>query len=495
MTVETMPHWLDKRADLTPHEIAIEDSVGPLTFEQLQRYSKMMAKKLANVGVLEGDHVAIFSNNSADYPCALYALSYLGAVAVLINTRLSPKEIAYQLNDAEVSLLFTSSEMHDVSKRVIAKADKDIELRAIEALIIEKEKQVPLKEEINLNDLFTIVYTSGTTGSPKGVMHTYGNHWWSAVSSALNLGLNEKDKWLAALPLFHVGGLSILMKSVIYGMPVYLLDKFDVEQVHDAIMNKQVTSASVVAVMLERLMERLDGSHYPETFRCMLLGGGPAPKPLLEKAKAARIPVYQTYGMTETSSQIVTLSPQYALTKLGSAGKALFPAQLKIVNEGGSEQPAMCAGEILVKGPMVTGGYYQNSEANKQAFQQDWLATGDIGYLDEEGFLYVLDRRKDLIISGGENVYPAEVESVLLEMDGIKEVGVVGKEDDAWGQVPVAFVVKSEEAVTDDQIINHCHLHLAKFKVPKAVYFVDSLPRNASNKLLRTKLVDRLKNF
>src|SRR5699024_9822416 len=282
---------------------------------------------------------------------------------------------------------------------------------------------------------FTIIYTSGTTGFPKGVVHTYGNHWWSAAGSMLNLGLSKQDKWLAAVPMFHVSGLSILLRRVIYGIPVYMLENYDKQQFHEALMNKGVTVASVVTMMVQALMYQLNDDRYPDTLRCLRLGGGPAPESLLEKAKARQMPVFQSYGMTETSSQIVILSPVKALEKIGSSGKPLFPAQLKINAPDGQ------VGEIYVKGPMVTKGYFNNEQATNKALIDGWLATGDLGYTDREGFLYVVDRRKDLIISGGENIYPTEVENVLSSMEGVQEVGVVGKADDKWGQVPVAFAV------------------------------------------------------
>ncbi|MDC3418281.1 o-succinylbenzoate--CoA ligase [Aquibacillus salsiterrae] len=484
-----MPHWLDKRADLTPNHIAIQQPFkDPITFIELKTKAKSLAKRLSSAGVSLGSRVGVYSPNSAEMVVVLHSLSYLGAVAVLINTRLSTSEVSHQLTDANVSLLLTSDEASGACQSIVQSLASPISLYSFSDVWRLGEKETNLRTEIDLNAPFTIIYTSGTTGFPKGVVHTYGNHWWSAISSALNLGLDVNEKWLAALPLFHVGGLSILLKSCIYGMTVYLLEKFDVEAVHHAIMNEGVTIASVVSVMLDRLLQWLQSEYYPSTFRCMLLGGGPAPKPLLERAAQANVPVFQTYGMTETSSQIATLSPNNALDKLGSAGKALFPAQLKIINENGNEQPAFVYGEIYVKGPMVTNGYFHNEDANKRSFHNGWLATGDIGYFDEDGFLYVVDRRKDLIISGGENIYPAEIESVLLGMEGVEEAGVTKKADEKWGSVPIAFLVRSDTKLTEEQVLAFCHAKLANYKIPKEIYFVDTLPRNASNKLVRHKL-------
>jgi O-succinylbenzoic acid--CoA ligase len=242
--------------------------------------------------------------------------------------------------------------------------------------------------------------------------------------------------------------------------------------------------------MLQQLLDELDEKTYPGTFRCMLAGGGPIPLPILKECERKRIPVFQTYGMTETCSQIVTLSPESALLKIGSAGKALFSCQVKIVDDENMDAPAGHAGEIVVKGPNVTPGYFHNKEATAKAIKDGWLHTGDIGYLDEDGFLYVLDRRSDLIISGGENVYPAEIEAVLLAHPSIVDAGVAAMEDDRWGQVPVAYVVLKDLDVSEEEILNFVSKRLAKYKVPRRMVKVPELPRNAANKLVRRKLME-----
>ncbi|HLQ71479.1 MAG TPA: AMP-binding protein, partial [Bacillota bacterium] len=226
----------------------------------------------------------------------------------------------------------------------------------------------------------------------------------------------------------------------------------------------------------------------PSSFRCMLLGGSGASSGLLERAKSKYVPVFQSYGMTETSSQIVTLSPDNALKKIGSSGKSLFPASVEIRDQGSDG-----IGEIYVKGPMVTSGYYNNESATQEAIKNGWLRTGDLGYMDGEGFLYVVDRRKDLIISGGENIYPSEIEAVLLRIDGIKEAAVAGMDDDEWGKVPFACVVGDESKVSREYILYRLKASLASFKVPKKIIFVPSLPRNSSRKILRKSLLTYVK--
>jgi len=477
---DLMPHWLTKRAYLSPNKQAIETESGDyLTFLQLKESSEKYARQLAHLGVEKNDKVALFSVNEVNMVVAIHALSYLGAVAVLLNARLTQSEISYQLEDAEIKLIICSDKLKDQIDGMQFKVPH----KSYSQISSLKEAAVQLVEEINLEDPFTIVYTSGTTGNPKGVVHSYGNHWWSAIGSALNLGLSEKDKWLAVLPLFHVGGFSICMRSVIYGMTTYLLEEFDEQLVNEAILHGGVTIASVVTVMLQRLKEDLKDQQYPKEFRCMLLGGGPAPKSLLDDMADKEIPVYQSYGLTETSSQIATLGHEDALKKLGSSGKALFPGQL-IIHQANEEG----IGEIFVKGPMVTKGYYGNEKANQNSFQNGYLATGDLGYLDEEGFLYVVDRRKDLIISGGENIYPTEIESILSGHEDIREIAVLGMEDDYWGEVPVAFVVKRDPKLTEREVIHFAKKYLANYKVPKRVFFQRELPRTASNKLMKNSL-------
>jgi len=349
---------------------------------------------------------------------------------------------------------------------------------------------IRLREHVDLAEVHCIIYTSGTTGRPKGAMLTYGNHWWSAIGSSLNLGMHRDDRWLACVPFFHVSGLSILMRSVIYGMPVVLHETFEPAAVNRSIDEDGVTIISVVSNMLFRMLEQRGEKPYPEALRCVLLGGGPAPQPLLEDCERRGIPVVQTYGMTETASQIVTLPPEDAIRKLGSAGKPLLSAELRIVRDGYT-QPAGQVGEIVVRGPNVTIGYHNRPEATAEALRDGWLHTGDLGYLDEEGYLYVFDRRSDLIISGGENVYPAEVESVLLAHPAVKEAGVTGIPDEKWGQVPAAAVKPDEgAAISEEALIQFCRERLAAYKVPKRIKFVAQLPRNASDKLMRRLLKD-----
>ncbi|WP_046176632.1 o-succinylbenzoate--CoA ligase [Domibacillus indicus] len=469
-----MPNWLKQRAFLTPERKALVFSEQQWTFSQLFKETCRIAGGLHAAGIKKGDRCGVLAANGPETVFALHALQQIGAVAVLLNSRLVPDEIAWQLQDAKAVYL-----LYDEPHR-----EKALLISRVPSLLItdiEAGSTPEVLDTFALEETCSIMYTSGTTGRPKGVVQTYGNHYASATASALNLGLHSDDSWLCAVPLFHISGYSILLKSVLYGMEVHLLEKFDPLLINQLLKAGKVTMISVVTAMLTAMLNKEKGT-YSSRLRCVLLGGGPAPLSLLEECKEREIPVFQTYGMTETASQIVTLSPEDALRKIGSAGKPLFPCAVKI--DGESE------GEILVSGPNVTPGYLNRPDANHDVFETGWFRTGDIGRLDEEGFLYVLDRRSDLIISGGENIYPAEIESVLAGHPAVGEAGVTGVPDHRWGSVPAAFYT-AEKPVSEEELREFCRQKLARYKVPAYFIKADSLPRNASNKLLRRELSKR----
>lgn len=480
-----LPNFLMKRAALTPERIALEMDDRKVTFVELFQNSIKFTEKLSELGVKKGDRISVFMSNSIELVELLFALKNIGAVTVLHNLRLTAQELAFQVGDAASRFII----VEDGKELFLSGVFEQEKIISISGLASLKGSPIVMIEEFELDATDTVMYTSGTTGSPKGVKQTYGNHFWSATGSALNLGLREEDCWLLAVPIFHISGLSILMRSVVYGMRVIIHKRFEADDVHQDLMKRNVTIVSVVSAMLSALLERLGPSNYPSSFRCMLVGGGPVPKSMLKECQEKAIPVYQTYGMTETCSQIVTLSPDFAISKLGSAGKPLFPCQLKIVQEGQEAAPGE-TGEIVVKGPNVTPGYYNRVEATKDSIQDGWFYTGDLGYLDEEGFLFVVDRRSDLIISGGENVYPAEIEAVLVSHPLIKEAGVTGVHDERWGQVPIGFVVGNQPGMMDkEELFSFMKIRLAGYKVPKELYMVEELPRNASSKLMRRELL------
>jgi len=422
-----------------------------LTFAELdQRADAACSAMLANTSIQVGQRVGLRAPNGVGYVVAVHALMRLGAVLVPISTRLSAAEVDWLLADAQVAHVL----------------DEDQLQRLVGA-----PRATPRMRSFDLDAPHSVIYTSGTTGRPKGAVLTYDNHWSNALASMLNLGVQADDVWLACLPLFHVGGLAILLRSVIYGMPVVLHERFDAELVNAAIDHAGVSIVSVVSTMLERMLSARRDRPYPASLRCVLLGGGPAPLPLLERALAAGAPVMQTYGLTETASQVATLSPEDARRKIGSAGKPLFGTQVRIADDG----------EILVRGPVVSPAYLHHEPRG------EWFSTGDLGYVDGEGYLYVHDRREDLIVTGGENVYPAEVEAVLLAHSSVAEAAVFGVPDAEWGQT-VAAAIALRGPLNVEELRVFCRARLAGFKVPRRLVVLEALPRNAAGKILRREL-------
>lgn len=488
----TLPDWLTKRLDITPEKIAIElkegDNLQPYTWRELASLVAQTVDNLTRQGVQAGDRVALLMGNGLPFLLAIHALIQLRAIAVPLNSRLTATELVWQLQDVGATLLLTDNTYASLASTTTNTTPVPTLNLSDLGYAISPFSFLLSPPPLSLDNTHTILYTSGTTGKPKGVILTYGNHWWSAMGSALNLGMREDDKWLLVLPLFHVGGLSMLFKNVIYGNTIQIHERFEVGAVNHALEHDGITHISLVATMLQRLLDERGDRPYPATLRTVLLGGAPCPQPLLEQCARLGIPVVQTYGMTETASQSVTLSPQEALRKLGSAGKPLFPTELRIENEG---QPVGVGaiGEILLRGPNVTPGYDHRPDATAQAIQAGWLHTGDLGYLDDEGYLYVVNRRTDLIISGGENIYPAEIEAVLLTHPLVVEAVVVGIPDEQWGQVVGAAVVLQPESTIDETaLLTFTGERLAKFKVPRHLKIVSDLPRNAAGKVLRNEV-------
>ncbi|MDQ3669454.1 MAG: o-succinylbenzoate--CoA ligase [Actinomycetota bacterium] len=475
-----VPDWLARRADDHGDRPALLCGEIRWTFRELDARAGAVAARLADLGVQPGERVALLLRNGPAFVALAHGISRRGAVLVPLNVRLTALELAWQVAESEARLLVADEEN--------ASAARDLDVRRASASELCGNDTPPAISHdlrIDLEAAHSILYTSGTTGRPRGVILTYANHWWSAIGSALNLGADSDDRWLAVLPLFHVGGLSILLRSVIYGNPVVLQSSFDPAAANRAIDEERITIVSLVSEMLQRMLEERDGRPYPSHLRCVLVGGGPAPPKLLEACARQAVPVAPTYGLTEAASQVATLSPAEAVRKPGSAGKALLPTELRIRRRGGTAPPGE-PGEILVRGPTVAAEYTDGPVTTTDEGGASWLHTGDIGYLDDEGYLYVLDRRDDLLISGGENVYPAEVEAALLAHESVEDVGVVGVPDPRWGQVPLAVVKLRDGAATaESELIAHCAGLLARYKVPTHVLFAETLPRTAGGKLRR----------
>ncbi len=474
-----MPDWLAHRAAVLPETEAVECSGASLTFRDLNERVIGLAGALRAHGVGPGDRVAVLAPNSLELVEAIHAVPRAGAILVPLNTRLSADELAWQLTDADPALLLCTDGTREQATAAALAAGRAVPL----TMPLPAASAGDLCDVHEPADVHSIIYTSGTTGRPKGAMLTFGNFWASAAGSAFNLGVMPGDRWLACMPLFHVGGLSIILRSAIYGTTAVVHETFDEARVAASLHDGGITHLSVVSSMLQRVLD-CDGRASPPALRVVLVGGGPVAPLLLTRALERGFPVIQTYGLSEAASQVATLSPADARSHVGSAGKPLLVTGLRV------DAPTGEAGEILVSGPTVTPGYWRNPEATGRGIRDGWLHTGDVGHLDHDGFLYVLDRRDDLIISGGENVYPAEVEAALLAFPGVAEAAVVGLPDERWGQRPVAVVVAS--TVDSEALTAFLRARLAAYKLPARIEFVAELPRTASGKVQRHLVRSRL---
>jgi O-succinylbenzoic acid--CoA ligase len=340
---------------------------------------------------------------------------------------------------------------------------------------------------MNLDDDFAIVHTSGTSGRPKAAMLTCRNIVSSALASARKLEHRQRERWLCALPLYHLGGLSILLRSLIYGTAFDLMPAapFDVHRLNQKLSDHPITLVSLVPTMLQRLLDARTRPWNPQ-LRLILLGGeAPSPQ-LLERCIAEKLPIATSYGLTETASQVATALPDLVYRKPGAAGKPLLFSTVRIIDEQGNDAPPNVHGEVLVSGETVMRGYYNDPAATAKALRAGWLHTGDIGYLDEDGDLFILQRRVDLIVSGGENIYPAEVEAALRRHPAVAEVLVLGLPDPKWGQRVAAVIeTRAGQSPSAANISNFARERLAAYKVPRRIAFVEALPRTASGKLRR----------
>ena len=466
-----------KNATTNPAKNAVLEYGKNTTYSELAENCSKIAGTLINLDIRSGDRIALLAKSTTQYIETLSAITGIGCSFIPLNTRLTTPEIAEIINDCKPQLLIYDEEHEHIAKQLadLTRLPKVFFLNDLfdappSSLLIEHPP----------DGIHSIIYTSGTTGTPKGVVLTWENLYESAKGSAENLGSKPTDIWLCCLPLNHIGGLSIPIRTAFSGTCTMLHTGFDPVSISTALHEQSVSLASFVPTMLRRLLE-LDAKEYPPTLRSILVGGGPVEKNLLELASKKGLPVIQTYGMTETSSQITTLAPDEAQTHLGSAGRPLGKTKIRI--HPNEKQ----LGEILVQGPVVTSGYFNNPQKTADSIKGGWLYTGDIGTIDNQGFLYVQGRKDELIITGGENVNPSEIEDCLLKWPGITAAAAIGLPDKEWGQkIIVAFTSDNEIPIND--LDNWLKKQLANFKIPKQYLRVETLPTTASGKIKRNAL-------
>ena len=455
--------WLRYGAEHYPNRICINE----YTYNDIYRGVVHVARKLEP---LEASRIAILSDNSVTMAIYVLAAMLVHKEVLLLNVHLKPKEIENQLAQLDVTTVLHSVERRDQLCRAIS----TMVFESLESILSDVEPKDTFDWTFKDSDMAAIMNTSATTGQFKSVPLRWEQIRAHVQASKEVLGKTEQDNWLMVLPLFHVSGLSILMRSLYNGTAMTILPKYDETQVLELIETESINMMSLVPTILTQLEPRI--THH--TLRVILLGGEFIPIALIDACEKKSLPIYKTYGMTETFSQSVTFSVLDYPHKRDSVGKPLPGMQIRIDNPD-----ADGVGEIHLTGPMVMTGYI-----NKEPIDGD-LNTDDIGYVDEDGFVYILNRRKDLIISGGENIYPKELEDVVYTLSSVKECAVVPVPDAKWGQVPALFVAFHDgESMTADAILSFMTSSLAKYKIPKYVRILPALPRNGTGKIVRNKL-------
>jgi fatty-acyl-CoA synthase len=497
----SLGNWLAQRTRCSPHRRALTFEGVTWTYRELLERVDRLAAALRAGGVYHGDRVGFIGLNQPAFLETMFAAARLGATFVPLNFRLTGPELTYILNDAGVHTLVVDAPHRAVIDGVRGELHVQRYLSADDAapgwpsLSDATSGLDPIRqgEPVAADEVAVIMYTSGTTGRPKGAMLTHGNIWWNNVNVMLTLDPAEDDVTLVTAPLFHIGGLNVTtLITWQKGGEVVLHRMFDPARFLEDVPRYGVTTTFAVPAML------LFVSQHPEfgtadltSLQMICCGGAPVPEPLMKAFLGRGIPVNQGYGLTETAPMVTFLTPEFGLAKLGSAGRPPMFVEVRLVDPDNTvlTEP-LDKGEVCVKGPNVMKGYWNRPDATAAAIDSaGWFHTGDIGYLDQDGFLYIADRVKDMVITGGENVYPAEVESVLYDHPAVAEAAVLGLPDERWGEAVVAIVaLKPEASLSLEQLRDFAGHRLARYKLPSRLELVDSLPRNPAGKVLKYEL-------
>ncbi|WP_280585222.1 o-succinylbenzoate--CoA ligase [Halorubrum sp. Boch-26] len=493
-----MRDWLSQRVAASPDDAALiraEDG-ETWTYTDLDRLVSETAGRLVAHGIESSDRLGVITPPYVGTVGLVHAAMRIGATFVPLGQELTPRELSARIERADLSAVVCAEPTEDDALAAVdGTADTpvfsvDDPTDATVTAVHDVEPAPVEPPEWEFSDHLCILFTSGTTGEPKPVPLTAGNVYSSAVASAFRLGVDPGDRWLVSLSLHHMGGLAPVYRSALYGTTLVLREGFDAGGTADDLDTYDVTGVSLVPTMLERMLDRR--GTLSDTLRVVLLGGAPAPDELLERCRDYSVPVYPTYGMTESASQIATATPRQTKSRLGTVGRPLFGTDVTVVDEGGAPVETGETGEIVVDGPTVTPGYLERSpdaddeadiELDRSAFGPHGLHTGDVGRVDEDGYLYVVNRLDDRIITGGENVEPGEVTDVLRGFDEIEDVAVVGLDDEVWGERVGALLAvgdRTEGTVDESALSSFLRERLTGFKVPKTLALVDELPRTVS---------------
>lgn len=491
----SLSHWFAQRALRTPERKALYFEGRTWTYGQMQGEIELCASRLAALGVGKGDRVAFLGLNQPMFFFSMFATARLGGIFVPLNFRLTGPELAFMINDCAATALIVDAHLTPAIEPV---RDQLSTLKAF--LSAEKESEwvagsPPAAAAVRNDDddVAMIMYTSGTTGRPKGAMLTHGNFWWNNINSLHMSDTIQDDITLTAAPIFHIGGLNVTtLVTLQKGGQVILQRAFDPGRALEAIAEHRCTTMFGVPAMFMFMAQHPSfATSDLSSMRALIVGGAPCPLPILKTYEARGVKMQQGYGLTETAPAVTILAPEFALSKVGSSGKPPMFTEVKLVDTSGAEitEPRK-QGEVLVRGPNVTPGYWGLPQATKLAIDEDgWFHTGDAAFFDEEGFLTISDRIKDMIISGGENVYPAEVESALMRHPAIAEVAVIGEPDDKWGETIVAVAaLKPGQSLNVEELREFAGESLARYKLPRRLETIPALPRNATGKILKYQL-------
>ncbi|WP_395154365.1 long-chain fatty acid--CoA ligase [Ilumatobacter sp.] len=495
--------WIAHHSAQRPNKEAIRDlgSGRTFTYAELDRRIDAMAAHLASIGIGRGDRVGVLAQNGVEYFDIQFACARRGAICVLLNSRLTVTELEYIINDSSPILL-----VHDLSFADAAQELQRLcsigELLAIdggtpdspyEKVLARFDGEDGGRADLTHDDLITIMYTSGTTGLPKGAMITHGMNFWNAINLGIPGGIGLDTVHLNVLPLFHTGGLNCYSNPVLHaGGTVVIVKAFDPGETLSVLGDpaQGITHIFAVPAPYQFMMQHPDFADTDlSRLRVAGVGGAPCALTIMETWFERGVPLVQGFGMTETSPACIFLDPGDALRKIGSTGKVLLHTEARVVNDNGGDCGPDEIGELWVAGPNITPGYWNRPDATIAAFEGRWLKTGDAARIDDEGFFFIVDRWKDMYISGGENVYPAEIENVLYQLPEVAEAAIIGVPNDKWGEVGLAVIALKPGATLDrSTVIEYCVTRLAKFKIPNDIAIVEALPRNATGKVLKREL-------
>ncbi len=487
--------FLTRRAMLSPDKEALVCQGRRYTFSQMNSRANRLAHSMEKLGVRPGDRVGLLLYNSEAWHELFFGLAKIGAILVPMNYRLAAPELAEILSDAGVRLVVYEPEFEGLLEE--AKADvppfqavkAGPELDTYERMLDESSDSEPMLEAFDHDELAIIYAVWGPEG-PRGVLLSHRNFLWETITATATAG-DLGHTFLLALPLFHIGGLAWLPLFMHRGIRCVLMPGFDADQFLELIPTESVTSFGAVPAMLYMLKdsERFATCDF-KPVQSILAYGSAAPVELIKEYAGYDIKIRQLYGLTESAGPVLVIDGEHAVEKAGSCGLPFFHTRVKLINELGMEVPPGSVGEVIIQADHVMKGYWNQPEATADVLRNDWLYSGDLGRQDEDGFFYIVDRKKEMIISGGENIHPSQVEGVIMEHPGVADVAVIGCPDELWGELPKAVVVKKRDAagLSEQEITEFCKGRLAGFKAPRQIEFVDSMPRTFTGKMEKRKL-------